>query len=294
MAGTGSALFEWDMSEDGPHFSELLHNTRQEYPSVVPLQRFFPFSRLLTVTALVFKFITILLNRQWDYNSKAAIYLMRTVQRQEFSAEIEYLMEPIGRPMPGRVRDLFLDPDGLILPRGSIDQSSNLTYEVKNLILIGKHHPVTRLMSSSCHQTHYVGLPWKVLPCHERCYLAMKGVTLELGQPLRSLGGAVTGSRREDRPWISFWLLVPDVSVIIQHQWRRIRLLPCCRPVPISGSLINTPGSISLDIFGWVMGNENYKNVLAPIHMPEYLSSTYWVSFRHERAFFLSRPGSLH
>ena len=174
-----------------------------EYSSVVPFQRFSSFSCLLTVTALVFKFITIRLNRQCNYNSKAAIYLLRTVQPQEFSAEIEYLKKPVRRPMPGIVRalDLFLGPDGLIRSSGRIDQFSHLTYEVKNPILIGKHHPVTRLI---------------MLDCHERCCHLGAGSTLA---ELTRSGYWVLQGRQ-------FWLLVPDVNVIIQHQWllpRRLR-----------------------------------------------------------------------
>ena len=73
---------------------------------------------------------------------------MRLLQRQEFPAEIEYLKEPMRNQEPMRVRTLhlFLDSDGLIRSRGRLNRSSHLAYEVKNPILLGKHHPVTKLV----------------------------------------------------------------------------------------------------------------------------------------------------
>ena len=50
-----------------------------------------------------------------------------------------------------RALDLFLDSDGLIRSRGRLDRSSRLAYEVKNPILLGKHHPVTKLVIVDCH-----------------------------------------------------------------------------------------------------------------------------------------------
>lgn len=44
-----------------------------------------------------------------------------------------------------------MDSEGLIRSRGRIDRSSYFTYEIKNPILIGKHHPVTRLIILDCH-----------------------------------------------------------------------------------------------------------------------------------------------
>ena len=127
--------------------------SNQEYSSVIPIHRFSPFSRLLRVTSLVYKFSVIKLGRVWDKNSKAAIYWMKLLQRQEFPAEIEYLKEPMRNQEPMRVRalELFLDSDGLIRSRRRLDRSSHLAYEVKNTILLGKHHPFTKLVIVDCH-----------------------------------------------------------------------------------------------------------------------------------------------
>ena len=94
----------------------------QECPSVIPIHKFSNFSRLLRVTSLVYKFLAIKLGRVWDNNSKAAINLMRLLQRQEFPAEIESLKEPMRKQEPMRVRalDFFLDSDGLIRSRGRL------------------------------------------------------------------------------------------------------------------------------------------------------------------------------
>ena len=54
-------------------------------------------------------------------------------------------------PMRVRALDLFLDSDGLIRSRGRLNRSSHLAYEVKNPILLGKHHPVTKLVIVDCH-----------------------------------------------------------------------------------------------------------------------------------------------
>ena len=125
----------------------------QECPSVIPIHRFSTFSRLLRVTSLVYKFLAIKLGRIWDNNSKAAIYWMKLLQRQEFSAETEYLQEPMRNQEPIRVRalDLFLDFDGLIRSRGRLDRLSHLAYEVK------KSHFARE--TSPCYKTRYCRLP---------------------------------------------------------------------------------------------------------------------------------------
>ena len=137
----------------------------QESSSIVPFHRFSTFSRLLRVTTMVFRFIAIKLGLDWDHDSKAVIYLMKTLQAQDFLTETEYLKEPLGRSEPKRVRalDLFFDSDGLIRSRGRICRSSYLAYEAKNPILISKHHPITRLI---------------ILDCHERCSHLGTGSTL--------------------------------------------------------------------------------------------------------------------
>lgn len=122
--------------------------------SIVSFDRFSSFSRLLRVTSLVFKFLAIRLHRQWDCESKAATYLMRTMQQQGFPVELEYLRRPDRDHLPARVRDLnlYLDHDGLIRSKGRIDSSLHYDYEVKNPVLIAKQHPVTRLIIMDCHK----------------------------------------------------------------------------------------------------------------------------------------------
>ena len=63
--------------------------------------------------------------------------------------------------MQVRALDLFLDSDGLIQSVRRIDRSLHLAYEVKNHILIGKHHQSQGL-----------------LDCHSRCSHLWTGSTL--------------------------------------------------------------------------------------------------------------------
>lgn len=55
----------------------------EECPSIVPLGRFSTFTRLLKITALLF--ISRQRTREEDCDRKEAIYLLKTLQQQEFA-----------------------------------------------------------------------------------------------------------------------------------------------------------------------------------------------------------------
>ena len=121
--------------------------------SVISMQRFSTFSRLLKVTSLVFRFIGLTRKREENYDKKAAIYLIKNSQQQVFTTELNYLRDPTEKLAPNRVQalDIFLDEEGLIHSGGRLDKSSQFNYEVKNPLLLGKKHHLTRLIILDCH-----------------------------------------------------------------------------------------------------------------------------------------------
>lgn len=61
----------------------------EEYPSVIVLDLFKGFARLLRVAGMVFKFINILRGLEEDCEMKVEIYLMNLLQRYAFAEELE-------------------------------------------------------------------------------------------------------------------------------------------------------------------------------------------------------------
>jgi len=119
----------------------------------VDFGRFSDFSFLLRVMTLVFLFINKLRGRSEEVGRKAMVFVIRTIQSQSYGTELDFLRNPARKLMPPLVHslDLFLDQDSLIRSRGRMDKTPHLSFEVKNPILLGKGHLVTRLIIMDCH-----------------------------------------------------------------------------------------------------------------------------------------------
>ena len=125
----------------------------QECSSVIPIHRFSTFFRLLRVTSLVYKFLAIKLGRVWDNNSKSRNLLDEITPETRISCR-DWVSEGAYEEPGTHASSCLGSFPGFwwINPhKGRLDRSSHLAYEVKNPILLGKHHPVTKLVIVDCH-----------------------------------------------------------------------------------------------------------------------------------------------
>lgn len=122
--------------------------------AVVQMGKFSSLNKLISVTSLVFKFVNRLKKREMDSDLQANCYLLKTMQKESFPVELDFLIDPGGTSKPKLVRNLnlFLDPKGIIRSRGRIGGSECHPYEVQNPILLGKKHHLTNLIIQEYHQ----------------------------------------------------------------------------------------------------------------------------------------------
>ena len=124
----------------------------------ISFTRFSEFSRLVTSASYVYRY----LNKKDLSVHCAKLYLLKYMQKQAFSNELEYLLNPQNKKPPDLVRnlDLFLDKDGLIRSsEGRIGKCEVFTYEVLNPILLPKKHLLTNMIILDCHaQVKHLGL----------------------------------------------------------------------------------------------------------------------------------------
>ena len=136
--------------------SSVNYVTKREATAIadVRMEKFSSLNKLISMTSLVFKFINRLRKREMDLKLQANSYLIKTMQRQSFSVELDFLLDPEGKSMPKLVRylNLFLDPKDIIGSRGRKGRSKCHPYEVQNPILLGKGHHMTKLIIQEYHQ----------------------------------------------------------------------------------------------------------------------------------------------
>lgn len=84
--------------------------------SEVKLEKFSSLSKLISVTSLVFKFINKLKKREMGPELQANSYLIKTMQKQSYSRELDFLLDPGGNSTPKLVKNLnlFFDHMGII------------------------------------------------------------------------------------------------------------------------------------------------------------------------------------
>ena len=121
-----------------PEHQKLISCHNQIYISpatpIVPFEKHSSFSKLLRITQLCFKFISLRLRRpDWDCHKKALTYLYKIHQQRFFQAEIDHLGGNNQGGAPARITalGLFLDDHGLLRCRGRLGHASIFPEGVK-------------------------------------------------------------------------------------------------------------------------------------------------------------------
>lgn len=137
------------------HVFTVIEETKT--PPVVDFSRFSSFNSLIRVCSLLYRFSAA--NRDsLVCDRKARLFCLRTMQRESFSKELEFLEKVRENPStslrpPDLVNNLnlFFDDDGLIRSKGRLSRSNYYEYDVINPILMGKHHRLTYLLVRQSH-----------------------------------------------------------------------------------------------------------------------------------------------
>ena len=127
-------------------------NTENKIEPLISFNRFSSFDKLVTAVSFVYKFIKPK-NSQFNEVVLAKNYLIKVMQLQAFSNEINYLSNPSATKPPDLVRnlDLFLDEQNILRSRGRINKTQYYDYNITNPILIAKDHELTKLIVMSIH-----------------------------------------------------------------------------------------------------------------------------------------------
>ena len=122
---------------------------------VIKFDRFSEFSKLVKSVSFVFKFINKCKKvTNVDENYQAKIYLLKVMQQQSFSKELEFLKDSKSfKTVPDLVNNLnlFLDENGLIRSSGRISKSQELNFDLANPILLSKNHDLSNLIIKYSH-----------------------------------------------------------------------------------------------------------------------------------------------
>ncbi|MEO0900443.1 MAG: hypothetical protein AAFY71_28800, partial [Bacteroidota bacterium] len=125
------------------------------------VKKFSSFSKLISFTSYVFKFINKCRKREDDPMDSAVGYLVKQMQESEFARELAYLKDPSSEEAPPLVTKLclFIDEKGILRSRGRIGNNVELKYHVVNPVLMAKGHHVTKLVINYAHcKSMHMGL----------------------------------------------------------------------------------------------------------------------------------------
>ena len=120
-----------------------------EAAALVDLCKYSRYSRLVDVTIKVFTAISRSKKSSVEPVEAANNYLISLMQEEAFPLELGYLRDPksaVDTPNLVSQFNLFLDKHEIIRSRGRIDKNIDLKYHVVNLILMPKHHHLTKLV----------------------------------------------------------------------------------------------------------------------------------------------------
>ena len=131
---------------------------------LVKCEKFSKWTKLVSTWAFVLKFLSIkkVLShetrmRLWgtsDFIECAKLLLVKQMQEESFSKELEFLKGKGDTAVPERVRDLnlFLDQRGLIRCEGRMAKVEAFDQDLINPIVLGKNHHITNLIIMNAHQ----------------------------------------------------------------------------------------------------------------------------------------------
>lgn len=123
---------------------------------IIDLNRYSNLNQLFRITALLFRIINKLRKRSITDSENfqmARNYWLKTEQAVHFSKELSFLNDQSNSNPPLLVNNLnlFLDDNGIIRSRGKLDKCLQLSYDVRNPIVIPKNSHLTELIIADCH-----------------------------------------------------------------------------------------------------------------------------------------------
>ena len=144
----------------------VLHTVISEYTvePIVPFERYSEFVTLVRIVGRMLKALCKFkclnnntLTYLWgstDLDLCAKIHLLQIMQLQSFPKEILFLKNPRDEKVPDLVNNLnlYLDKNGIIRCDGRIGKTSYFEFDVVNPILLGKGHPLTKLIVEHSHK----------------------------------------------------------------------------------------------------------------------------------------------
>ena len=141
------------------HKDQILTAVSFNDSNVIPIldvSRYSNINKLFRISGYVFKFIFKLKHRtNATVEDAVRLYWLSIMQLQSFPEENKFLEEDNNNSnVPKLVMDLdlFLDKVRLIRSKGRIAKTNYYDYNVINPILLGKNHPLTRLIILNCHK----------------------------------------------------------------------------------------------------------------------------------------------
>ena len=123
---------------------------------VVSFERYSSIDKLINVTAAVFKAVNKFKKSSLNNELESAkIYLIKTMQSQEFEEELKFLKSKENKNPPNLVKslNLFLDKEGILRSYGRIEKTQIYNYDLFNPILLAKTHNLTKLFIIKAHES---------------------------------------------------------------------------------------------------------------------------------------------
>ena len=142
---------------------------------LIDFTRFSSKNKLFKIVTLVFKFYIMARKLDTNPSSKAELYIYKTLQKDCFEKEIDYLnsnaSEKVEIPQLVNNLNLFFDEMGILRCRGRLSRCVYFNYDVCNPILLGKEHHVTSLIIMDAHlRVQHLGLQTTLSKIRESGY----------------------------------------------------------------------------------------------------------------------------
>ena len=128
-------------------------------PPVINISKYSDLNKLHRIAQLVFKFLAIKFNLDYDPDIKARLYCIKIMQEEAFPLELKFLRgnktPSESNPVPNLVQklNLFIDEQGLLRSKGRIERSNYYNYEIINPIVMSRQHHLTTLYIRDAHHS---------------------------------------------------------------------------------------------------------------------------------------------
>ena len=130
---------------------------------LVPFDNFSDLKSLLSATAVAIEEVETSKNsskeeieRNWgssDFQHCSKVHLIKVMQSQSYSKELEYLKNPKDKaPILVVNLNLFVDKVGILRAGGRIGKHDNIKFDLAYPIMLAKEHHLTKLIIEDCHE----------------------------------------------------------------------------------------------------------------------------------------------